>query len=297
MSNPKHARTTSRGRLYEWRRKGAPLDQEPERFWSVTTIIKGGLPSPALTYWAAKAVAEYATANHRQIATMLQAVRLRRTDDGALLGVVTDPDAVEATIEWLKSSPWRERDRKANRGTALHERVEALILDRPLPPPAPEIAPLAAAFDEFVRDWRPEFEASEMSVYNRAEAYAGTLDFIAKLPGLGRVLADTKTSTGIYPEAALQLAAYRHSEFIGMPDGDEEPVPEVDGCVVLHLHPEAPVDGRPYSVIPVIADEQVFLAFKYAREVFRWQEELSKGVIGQALAVPAPAPAKRKRAA
>jgi hypothetical protein len=283
-SGPKNARTVSSKRLYEWRRNDVPLDQPAEVFWSVTTLIKGGLPSPALTYWAAKAVAEYAAANHRQITSMLGSVRLKRSDDNSVLGVVSDPDAVDATIEWLKGSPWRERDRKANRGTAIHARIESLILGKPLTPPSDELLPFIESFDAFVADWNPTFEASEMTVYNRTERYAGTLDFIATIPGLGRVLGDTKSSKDVYPEAALQMAAYRFAEFIGLPDGSEEPVPSVDGCVALHLRE----DG--YSLIPVIADEQVFKAFKYVREVFRWQEELSKGVIGQPLNVPGAQP-------
>jgi hypothetical protein len=284
-SGPKNARTVSSKRLYEWRSQKALLADEPERFWSVTTILKGGIPSPALTYWAAKAVAEYATANHRQIAAMLGSVRLRRAADGTL-SVVSDPDAVDAAIEWLKGSPWRERDRKADRGTAVHARIEAHILGRPLTP-AGELTAFAEAFDDFVADFSPEFEAAEMTVYNRTEKYAGTLDFICTIPKLGRVLGDTKTSTGVYPETAQQLAAYRYAEFIGLPDGSEAPMPQVDGCVVLHLHPDAPDrDGRLYSLLPVIADEDVFKAFKYTREQFRWQEELSKGVIGEPLPVP-----------
>lgn len=276
---PKNARQTSSGRLYEWRSPSAQIGDPPERFWSVTTILKGGLPSPALTAWGMKAVAEYAVANHRQLTSMLETVRVRRTADDMLL--VTDPDAVQAAIDWLKGSPYRERDRKGDIGTAVHQAAEAHILGKPWPAPADDVAPYVEQFHRFVDEWQPTFELAEASVYNRTEAYAGTLDAILTLPVRGRALVDFKTSgKGVYPEHALQLAMYRYAEFIGLPDGTEAPMPEVDGCAVLWLAPDT------YELVPVQADEQVFLAARYVRETFRWQEELSKSVVGKALPVP-----------
>ncbi|MCC6832989.1 MAG: hypothetical protein IT200_16770 [Thermoleophilia bacterium] len=293
MATPKNARRTSAGRLYEWRAPDLPMDQEPERFWSVTTIIKGGLPSPALTAWGMRAVAEFAVANVQQLSAMVrEGMRIVRDEDGAVSALVSDPDAVAGAIDWLKGSPYRERDRKADAGTAIHEHAEAYALGRPMPEPAPGIADQVAAFHRFLEAFRPSpvkhpdggFWLAEASVYNRVEAYAGTLDAIMDLPGLGRVLVDYKSAKGVYAETAMQLAAYRFAEFIGLPDGTEWPMPAVDGCAVLHLHPNAGPDG--YALIPMIADEQVFTAFRYAREVFRWAEETSKGVVGKPLPAP-----------
>lgn len=277
---PKNTRQTSTGRLYEWRSPSAGIGDPPERFWSVTTILKGGLPSPALTAWGMKAVAEYAVANHRQLSSMLETVRVRRADDGSML-LVTDPDAVQAAIDWLKGSPYRERDRKADIGTAVHQAAEAYILGKPWPEAGDDVAPYVEQFRRFVDDFDPAFELAEASVYNRTEAYAGTLDAIAVIPGRGRALIDFKTTgKGVYPEHALQLAMYRYAEFIGLPDGTEAPMPEVDGCAVLWLSPTE------YQLVPLVADEQVFTAAKYVRECFRWMEELSKSVVGQPLPIP-----------
>lgn len=278
-AQPKNARQTSSGRLYEWRSPDAGIGDPPERFWSVTTILKGGLPSPALTAWGMKAVAEYAVANHKQLTSMLQTVRLRRGEDGFY--VITDPDQVQAAIDWLKGSPYRERDRKGDIGTAVHQAAEAHILGKPWPKPDDDVAPYVDQFHRFVDEFKPAFELAEASVYNRTEAYAGTLDAILTVPGRGRALVDFKTSgKGVYPEHALQLAMYRFAEFIGLPDGTEAPMPSVDGCAVLWLAPDT------YELVPVQADEQVFTAAKYVRECFRWMEELSKSVIGQPLPIP-----------
>lgn len=282
-SGPKNARQTRAGRLYEWRSPGSTIGQEPERFWSVTTLIKNGLPSPALTAWGMKAVAEYAAANHRTLASMLEGVRIRRGPDG--MALISDPDAVQAAIDWLKGSPYRERDRKADIGTAVHAAAEAFVLGKPWPDVDDEVAPYLEHFRRFVADFAPVYELAEASVYNRTAKYAGTLDAIAVIPGRGRALIDYKTTgSGVYPEAALQLAAYRYAEFVGLPDGTEAPMPAVDGCAVLWLRP----DG--YDLIPVQADEQVFTHFRYVVECARWMEDISKGVIGAPLPVPGSEP-------
>jgi hypothetical protein len=260
---------------------------DPERYFSVTTLIKSGVPSPALTAWGMKAVAEYAVANHRTLEAMLASVRVRKTDTG--LAIITDPSAVQAAIDWLKGSPYRERDRKADIGTAVHAAIEAHILKAPWPEPTEDTAPHLAQFRRFLEAFNPAFELAEASVYNRTAKYAGTLDFIATIPDRGRVLGDVKTTaSGVYPEAALQLAAYRFAEFIGLPDGTEAPMPQVDGAAVLWLPGGDDPDG--WALIPVVADDVVFRSFRHIVEVARWQEETSKGVIGQPLPIPGAKP-------
>lgn len=283
MTTPRNTRKVGTNRVYEWRRPGTPLDEKPEIYWSVTTLIKGGLPSPALTYWAAKATAEFAVANHRQVSAMVEAVKLKKDEHGFIR--VTDPDVVQSAIDWLKQAPWRERDRKADVGTAVHAAAEAHVLGKPMPQVADEARPYVDAFLRFLSDWKPRYQLAEASVYNRTFRYAGTLDAIMDVDGLDvkptRLIVDYKTTgSGVYPEAALQLAMYRNAEFVGMPDGTEAEMPAVDGSAVLWLRP----DG--YDFIPVVSDEAVFQSARYCIEVFRWAEELSKRVIGQPLPEP-----------
>jgi hypothetical protein len=263
VSNPRNATSTSRGRVYTW--KG-------ETFWSVTTIIGNGLPKPALLPWGIKTVAEYAVANHKVLADML---RRRRGQP--------QPDR-QAAIDWLKGAPYRDREKAADLGSLIHARIESLILGKPEPAVPPLARGYLDAFDLFVAEWEPEFEAAEFTVYSRGEWYAGTGDWLARFrraPQFGRVLGDSKTGRDVYPEVALQLSAYRNGEFIGMPDGTEAPMPSVDTCMVLHLR----ADGT-YSLVPVDAGPEAFRAFKYVREVFRFAEDLSKRVIGQPLVAP-----------
>lgn len=294
MSAPKAARTTSRGRTYVH-------PQTAETAWSVTTLLGGGLPKRALMYWAAGMVAEFAVANRTAVEAMLRSVRLKRSPEKALIGTVADPSAVEAAIDYLKGAPWRYRTHKAKVGSAVHAEVEAAILGKPRPTPQDELVPYIEQFRRFEADFQPEWVVAERTVWNRAESYAGTLDWIARIGGR-TIIGDTKTGADIYPEVALQLCAYWRAEFALMPDWSEAPLPTIDGAVVLHLRE----DG--YRVVPAHIDDRTWDAFRYVREVFRWEEELSKAALGADIPGPeglawtfgrapevVPKPARRQR--
>lgn len=273
MTAPRHARTTSKGRTYQHPVTG-------ETAWSVSTLIKGGTPNSQLIGWASRSVAEYAVANHQQLDRMLNLVRIQKDETGRYIGVVNDPDAVAAAVSWLSGSPNRDRDRKSDLGSAVHKEVEDIILGKPRKAEWDgELAAFKPHWDKFVADFTPEFLASEATIWNRTEMYAGTLDWIAKI-GNKVVLGDVKTGKGIYAEVALQLCAYAHGEFVLLDDGTEEPLPDIDGAVALHLRP----DG--YEVIPVHLSDAVWDAFRYVREVFRWTDEISKGVLGNPIHGP-----------
>jgi hypothetical protein len=251
MPAPRNARSRGSQRYYSWRQ---------ENYWSVTTILQA-VPKPALVNWAKKYTAEYACDHFAQLSALLE-------PDGD--GVVDR----QAAVDWLKGAAWRERDRKADIGSQIHAATEAYVLGKPFPTWPKTIEPQMRAFVKFLDDYQPVFHVTEASVYNRSERYAGTLDGIVEIDG--RVLVgDTKSGKAIYPEVALQLAAYRFAEFIGAPDGSEQTMPKTDGAFALHL----PAEGGSYDVIDVKADEEVFRFFLYFRESFRWMEELSKTVL------------------
>jgi hypothetical protein len=139
-------------------------------------------------------------------------------------------------------------------------------------------------FKHFLADHQPEFVATEASVYSRTQRYAGTLDAIVRLNGQ-LIIVDYKTRGGtnyplsgqtkgaIYPDDALQLAAYRHADFIGLPDGSEQAMYETDGAAILLL------TDTGYQFMEVDAGDETFQFFLYVREVFRWQQEKSKKVL------------------
>lgn len=233
-------------RFYTWR---------DEAYWSVTTIL-GALPKPALLPWGIKMVAEAA---------------VDATQKG-ILGpmVASDPDGA---IRWLKASPYAARDKAADVGTYVHAAIEAYALGKPFPKWAPAIARRMEGFEQFVKDHQPEFHMTEASVLNRTQRYAGTLDSICTL-GDRKLVLDAKSGKGIYPEIGLQLAAYRFAEFVALPDGSDQPMPHTDGAVALHLP-----DSGVYDLYDVRADDEVFRAFLFVREVFKFTEETAKTIL------------------
>lgn len=253
MPNPKNSTTTSRGRTYKWR---------DEVFDSVTTIINGGIPKPALKAWGERTVAEFAFDRYEEWKEMER----------------------DEAVDWLKRSPFRATDKAAVKGSDVHEWAEQYVLGHA---PAIDSLPLthrpyAQQFLRFLEDFQPEFEATEFTCYSRTYGYAGTGDWLARIKGHGLVLGDNKTGKGVYGETACQLASYERADFIGLPDGTEAPMPQVDECMVLHL------TAKDYSLIPVVTSDEVFETFLKAKAIRDFCNNTSKEVLG----APLPAPLK-----
>lgn len=180
-------------------------------------------------------------------------------------------------IEWLSGAADRKRDAAADIGTAVHawcaERAEGEIQRIP----TPEIKGHAEQFLRFLADFNPTFLHVERAVFG--DGYAGSFDFIADIPGHGRLLVDIKTGKSVHPESvALQLAAYRYAPIMPEPEWVEMTpdhfytwhnpkrggtfTPKVDGCAVLHLRP------RSHKLIPVEAGPEQHRTFLYALQVW-----------------------------
>lgn len=274
MAAPKNAQSRGNKRIYTWRN---------EKYWSVTTILQA-VPKHALKPWAVKVTAAGALADRDIVAVMLGKCPTPAdcSDTARLLAKTSGQKAkqVEAefcehcyqALQYLKAPATSARDRAGGLGQTIHDATEAYILGKPFPKWNVLIAPRMKQFEKWLADYEPEFGATEVSVYNRSEHYAGTLDGFATIQGRTGI-GDYKSGKGLYPEVALQLAAYRHAEFMGLPDGSEEPLPAVDFAWALRLA------DNDYQFEEVRADREVFNAFKYVREVFRWSEETSKSVL------------------
>lgn len=238
------------------------------RYWldgkpipGVTTLIKGGLPAPALTRWAAKSVAEFVADNVSHMRECYDWM-----DRGQLVAM-------------LKETPWSARDKAAVKGTDVHAVAEKLVAGEEVEVPGP-IEGYVNACVSFLDSWKVEPLIVECSVAHREHWWAGRPDLIGRLPD-GRVcLFDWKTgASGIWPETAFQLSAYSHAEF-WTPDGDlEEPLPAIDLCAAVWLRE----DG--YDVIPVKADDDVYTEFRHIAHVSRTTKTMRDYVLD-----PMPAP-------
>jgi hypothetical protein len=244
MTTPAQASTGPNGhRVYQWAGRLYP---------SVTAVIKGGVPAPFLPAWAAKQAAEYAVANLERLAVL---------------------PAGQAIWE-IKRAPWTSRDAAASLGDLVHAAVEAYATGQPRPDLPAEANPYLTAFDGFLAEHQPRWLLVEQTVYSRRYSYAGTLDAVCELPAGGPVtLLDVKTGKRVYPEAALQLAAYAAADFIGGPDGREHPLPTIQAAAVLHLRPGG------YQLVPVPVGRAVLEAFLSALAVFRWATDLAPQVL------------------
>lgn len=241
-------RRINRGRGHSYLLDGAKAD-------GVTWIISNGVPKPALTNWAAKTVAETAVQQHDRWHDMSEG----------------------AAIEWLKQSPYSDRDKAANRGTKVHTFAERLADGEEVEVPE-ELTGHVDAYLQFREDWQPSNELLELTVLNRAHRYMGTLDLICLL-GDERWLLDIKTNrSGPFGEVALQLAAYRHADaFLDPTTGDEIAMPEIDRAGAIWVR----ADG--YDLIPFDTGPDVFRQFLYAQQIAHWTQDMSKQVKGEPL--------------
>jgi hypothetical protein len=253
----------------------------------VTTLLGAGMPKPALIGWAARVTAEAAVYGRDEWLPLAEKGREK------------------AALAMLNEARWETTNEAAVRGTDVHKLAERLAAGEEV-----EVDERTEGFVDsylaFRDDLRPTDEIAERMIVNRTHVYAGTFDLIATLEGLTvaryreaggsvadiadldrpvRLLVDYKTGKRAYPEVCLQLAAYRNGEIMVPVDGqgDEEPVPEVDGCAVLNLAGDGTYDLR-----PVEAGEREFRTFLYVAQVAAMMEKddgWGETVIGRSIRV------------
>lgn len=282
-----------------------------DRLRSVTTILSGGVPKPALVHWAGNVCTDSAIENLP-----------------ALVAASRHPEQLAELRNWITRAHTRKKDERADVGTVVHTIIECRLLGTPLPEAITvgegenaevvrlddeRLAPFVVNIDRFLLEWDPEFTASEMVVANPVDGWAGTLDFM--LRGRGRVgdalralgyeidpdldvMGDTKTGGGwdrttssghvhgVYPEAGLQMSAYRQARVCWLRSGERVPMPPANEVgVVLHLRPEG------YRLYPVRCGDLEYSYFRHAQMVDEWSCRIASAkaddpVVGKPLALP-----------
>lgn len=198
------------------------LDGRPVK--SVTTLLSV-LAKPALVSWAANSAADYAIDHWDELSAMA-------------------PSERRALIA---KAPNRSKAKAAARGTQIHAWADALINGEPVEIPD-EHSTVVAAF----ADW---WQASgftpvhaEAAVYSEEDdllgiPYAGRFDMLAEHPRYGVTLIDWKTGKGIYPDYAVQVAAYACADMVQVEDPDfvgpvDQAMPRCDTLAVAHIQPD-----------------------------------------------------------
>jgi hypothetical protein len=213
------------------------LDGEPCP--GVTSILRDGLAKPALINWAANATAGYAVDRWAELSELGPSERLRR----------------------LERARYESSNEARARGTDIHALAVELAAGREVDV-SDALTGYVDAYLAFVEAWRVTEQLVEATVISRRWRYAGTLDLLAQL-GDGRTwLLDYKTgASGVWPETALQLAAYANADAYLDADGAEHPMPKVDACAAVWLRD----DG--YSLIPLAVTAETFRTFLYVQQV------------------------------
>ena len=236
------------------------------KYPSVTSVIGGGVPKPALMGWAGKYAAEFAVKNLEMVEQMVGG----EGDQGA--------------VDWIKGASGRYTRQAGMEGSAVHNFAEEYFHGFD---PDPEDFFISDRSEEmmkqvihFIHAIKPRMLHVEPLLYSKEHGYAGAADFIAKVknPELLKlwrwkkkrqpvVLFDFKTSnSGIYPEVALQLAAYAHSDTLLTMDGKEHEMPAIDLAAAVHIREDS------WSIQPLVIDDYVFDAFLAAMTVSEFQK-------------------------
>lgn len=217
------------------------------------TSILGVLGKPALINWAAETTAGYAVDHWEDLADQPPSKRLAQ----------------------LMKARYQDLDQAANRGTEVHNLAERHMRGEEIEIPD-ELDGHVAAYEQFVEDWQPQAIGIELVIANRSIGYCGTTDLVARL-GDGQVwLTDWKTSrSGIFPETAMQLAAYLHAEVYLDQDGAEQPMANLGVQRVGAIHLRA--DGYSFYPIDQQALNDAWLFFRHAAWMHRQMDDGKNG--------------------
>lgn len=247
MTAPPASREGQSGRTYRVPANGGFIDVP-----SVTNVL-GVMAKPALVNSAVKITADRAVTHY------------------IALGELIRKEGPDKAATFLKAFHKDEWGAKRDIGTAVHHAIhQELIGMDPEAAWATDLAGHRRSWEAFKTDYAPTFELAEATVFSLKPGHAGTLDSLFVI-GRGkykgkRTLCDTK-SGGIFLEAQVQVAAYRHSPFILMPDGSVEPMPSVDFGSVLQL------TGTGARLLEVAADEVGYRAFLYLLALWNYQKD------------------------
>lgn len=212
---------------------------------SVTQILKV-IDKPALPRWAAKEAMAYVEANLRP-------------------GQALDEIQIANLCREGKAAPWKKASDAADIGSLVHKFAEEWALGHgPQMPVHPLARQCAEQFLQWWENHHVEVIAAERKVYHQGRNYAGTVDLIANVNGR-RVIADFKTSTGIWPEYRLQLAAYASAY-------QYETGWRAEERVCLRFGKDGAFEAATYG--GDWFDDQ--LAFEAALDLYRWQESIKQ---------------------
>jgi hypothetical protein len=239
-----------------------------------TGIIKMLDKSDVLVGWAKRVTAEFAVDNLEWV-----------NETHRLVGR-------QPTVDAIKSKAKAEKDAGMELGRKIHYLIEDVGRGRN-PNLEPAHIPYVNAYRRWLTEAGFELKSLEKMVFNETVGYAGTYDIIAKRDGTWWLI-DAKTNkgstyngiyTGVYPETALQLAAYARAEFIAEEGKTKRtPLPPIERYAVLHLRPDAPYK-KGYRLIEYSVTDADFDAFCACLALSKWRKQREPKVIGESVLI------------
>lgn len=187
----------------------------------------------------------------------------------------------ERELKVLRSALWKASegdDTRRVQGIAIHH--AAATGQRP-EDVHPDLAPKLRQY----LDWRDQSGAqvlaSEFTVWNLSEGYAGTADLLVRFADGSVWLVDLKTGKGLYAEHAMQLSGYLMGEFVGRDDVVDDRLTDllrqVSGVAILHLTDDPAPTGWEFVGLDAAKLPMVWTAY---RGVIRYVGVLQSGFEG-----------------
>ena len=242
-SGPKNATTDPDTglRYYSWKGRRLP---------SVSSLRRMAGLSFMLHNWAISRVIDRAV-DQRDILNAMMDRPARKRER------VRDKNVRLETARWLRSASTEERDAAAELGTAVHT---AAMSKANVDDVDQYIRPYLRQYQSWLDDSKAEVLAFEKQVFNLAVGYAGSFDLLVRFPNGDVYVVDIKSSSGTYPDHALQLVGYAMAEFVGEDDVIDTELTNLlasaTGMALLHLR----ADGWTFQRIDVTP--AIFKAFQ-----------------------------------
>ena len=187
--------TGPRGGMRAYQKPGSD-----DPLWSVTTVLGMTVAKPALYRW-------YNTQGREAVAEHLSPV----------VGKKLTRKHLNTAIEEARMRPSKTSGQAADLGTRAHDLLSEYISSRIEETDVAVTVPedLQIVWDSFHK-WEEEtniarYLKTEFAVYSESFKYAGSVDALALTKDGRWMVLDWKTSKDLYPENAMQVAAYANA--------------------------------------------------------------------------------------
>jgi hypothetical protein len=241
-------------------RAGRFYEIDGMKYPSVTTILSI-INKPALMNWAAKVEREMVLKVAREL--------YEDSPIGSKMTTAAWNLTMDNRLGKEKASS-KELAKAGEIGSQVHKLIEWTLKGELCyeAGPSPKISDKAQWAFMAWEDWRRSVKLKplyvEQVVYSKDFGYAGTLDLVAEVEEVITVI-DWKTGKGVYGEAHLQNAAYRHA-FREMGHGNPE-----QGLIVRL--PKVETDPE-FEVVKAKPEESQFRSFLDALTLWDWNQQM-----------------------